>query len=173
MKRHTDRVPTRQTTSLCLVSVVMSLAAAWLPWTPAQAATSNEHAAKPSQTWRCSSASGQISYRQQPCTTEGDLLTLKDARTHGQQRQASDNIERDARLARRMQRERRREDRLATKPHAISLSGDGGPHVIQSTPNNHDPVPVSHMSKPIRVKQTKKAAITKSQPSSATQTTMY
>lgn len=172
MKRHRDRAPTRQIKALGIVRAVMLLAA-WLPWTPARAATPNEHVARPSQTWRCSSASGQISYSQQPCAADGDLLTLKDARTHGQQRQASDNIERDTKLARRMQRERRHEDRLATKPHAISLSGNSGPHVIQSTPNNHDPVPVSDMSKPIRVKQTKKAATTKSQPSTATQTTVF
>ncbi len=171
MKRHTDRVPTRQTKSPGLVSVVMLLATAWLPWTPARAATPNEQPAKPSQTWRCSSASGQISYSQQPCTAEGALLTLKDARTHGQQRQASDNIERDTKLARQLQRERRHEERLAKKERAISLSGDGRPHVIQSTPNSHAPVPFSDMSKPIRIKQKKKAAASSAQPSSGGQTT--
>lgn len=169
MKRHTDRVPTRQTKSLGIINVVMLLAAAWLPWTPARAATPTEHAAKPSQTWRCTSASGQISYSQQACPANGELVTLKDARTHGQQRQAIDNQERDAKLARRMQRERRHEERLAEKERAVSLSGK--PHVIQSTPNSHAPVPFSDMSKPIRLKQKKKAAASSAQPSSGGQTT--
>lgn len=144
----------------------LSVMVALLHTLPAQAEP--DRAAKSSQTWRCTAPSGQVSYSQQPCAANGDLVTLKDARTRGQQRQAMDNTERDTKLARRMQRERRHEERVAAKEEAISLSGKGGPHVIQSTPNNHDPVPITDMTRPIRIKQKKKAASSSStQPSSS------
>ncbi|TAK96080.1 MAG: hypothetical protein EPO09_06735 [Aquabacterium sp.] len=152
---------------------IAMLLTAWLPMNPAQAAASDTQVAKPSQTWRCKAPSGQINYSQQACPEGGELLTLKDARSHGQHKQASNNLERDAKLARRMQRERRHEERMAAKENAISLSGKGGPHVIQSTPNTHDPVPVSDMSKPIRIKPMKKAATSSAQPSSGNQSTAF
>lgn len=167
MNRRTPGTRTRLTKAFGPASIAAMLMA-WLPLNPAHAAT-NAQTAKPSQTWRCKSPSGHISYSQQACPEGGELVTLKDARSHGQQKQASDNIERDAKLARRMQRERRHEERMAAKENAISLSGQGGPHVIQSTPNNHDPVPVSDMTKPIRIKPKKKAATSSAQPSSGNQ----
>ncbi|MBI5926204.1 MAG: hypothetical protein HY836_11450 [Aquabacterium sp.] len=143
--------PHRLARLLCL-PVIMAL----LHTGPAQATP--DRAAQTTQTWRCTAPSGQVSYSQQPCAANGDLVTLKDARTRGQQRQATNNTERDAKLARQMQRERRHQERMAGKNRAISLSGKGGPHVIQSTPNNHDPVPISEMTKPIRIKPKKMAA---------------
>ncbi len=123
---------------------------------PAQAEV--ERSANRSQTWRCTSSSGQLSYSQQPCAADGELLTLKDARTYGQQRQATENTVRDAKLAKTMRGVRLHEERLAYKAHAISLSGKGGPHVIQSRANNHATAPISKMNQPIRIKQQKKAA---------------
>ncbi|HEX5356576.1 MAG TPA: hypothetical protein VFW93_10185 [Aquabacterium sp.] len=130
--------------------------------------TTNDQPARPSQSWRCTATSGQISYSQHPCEAGGELVTLKDARTQGQQRQAKDNNERDAKLARRMQRERRHEERMAAKEDAISLSGNGKPHVIRSTPNTHAPVPISDMTRPIRIKSNKKAAPSSTLPSAGT-----
>lgn len=139
-------------------------------WSPMGHASSVEQAAKPSQTWRCSSPSGQISYSQQPCEAGGELVTLKDDRTRGQQRQAKDNSERDGKLARQMQRERRHAERLAAKENAVSLSGEGEPHAIRSTPNTHAPVPISDMTKPVRIRANKKATPSSTQPSAGTAT---
>ena len=146
--------------------------AALLPPPLAQAAT-GEQAARPNQTWRCKAPSGLISYSQQACPNDGELVTFKDARTRGQQRQAKDNIERDTKLARRMQHERRHDERAAEKESSGPIGLSSGPHVIQSTPNNHDPVPISEMSKPIRIKSKKKAATSTAQPSSGTQAATF
>ena len=164
MNRHTLAPKRDQALPAHLACILMTLALT----SPVVQAASSDQAAKASQTWRCTSTTGQVSYSQQPCTAGGELVTLKDARTHGQQRQAKDNNERDGKLARRMQRERRHEERMAAKEDAISLSGKGEPHVIRSTPNNHAPVPISDMTKPIRIKQNKKAASASTQPSAGT-----
>ena len=110
-----------------------------------------EPADRPIQTWRCTSATGHISYSQQPCGPGGEPLTFKDERTHGQRRQAADNHERAAKLARRLQRERHRAERAAARQGPISLSGKGGPHVIPHTANGHAPQPANPLAHPARV----------------------
>jgi hypothetical protein len=148
---HTGRTSQRPFTQLATLLAALPI----LLGHPARAEL--QRSANHSQTWRCTTPSGQISYSQQPCAAAGELLTLKDERSLGQRRQATENTLRDAKLSKTMRAARLHEERLAYKAHAISLSGKGGPHVIQSTANHHAPAPISEKARLIRIKQQKQA----------------
>lgn len=124
------------------------------------ASTPGPHADASTKLWRCADASGRIAYSQLPCakdqaTAQSQTLQIKDERTRSQQRESLDHQLRDVKLARRMHGERLHQERQASLDKPISMSGKGKPHVIQSTPNDHRPVPISDSTRPIKVKAPK------------------
>ncbi|RTL33357.1 MAG: DUF4124 domain-containing protein [Burkholderiales bacterium] len=120
----------------------------------AYAATPATSPAKANQSWRCTDASGHVTYSQQPCAADdAELMKVADARSAAQFRQSRDNNLRDLKLARQMQRERQHEERVASRKGAGSLSGrQRRPHIIESKPNDHRPVPVTDRTRPVKVK---------------------
>lgn len=120
----------------------------------AYAATPATSPAKANQSWRCTDARGHVTYSQQPCDADNaDLMKVADARSAAQFRQSRDNNLRDLKLARQMQRERQHVERVASRNGAGSLSGrQRRPHIIESKPNDHRPVPVTDRTQPIKVK---------------------
>lgn len=127
----------------------------WTALNASAASAAPAPSASTRQSWRCVDASGHVGYSQSPCSgaTPGTLLDVPDVRTASQRSQADANRVRDAKLARQLRRDRLRDDRQAQDKRAVSLSGDGKPHVIRATPNTHEPVPVSSVTKPIRLRK--------------------
>lgn len=147
----------RRYTIAQLAARMLSLLPAAILITSSLGATAGEEPAQTpagsKQTWRCINGQGQASYSQMPCSGKADLIDVDDERSKAQMRQSRANNQRDLKLARQMQSERRHQERLAASQGPISLSGrHRGPHVIRSTPNDHRPVPISDQTRPVKLK---------------------
>lgn len=110
--------------------------------------------ASASQSWRCTGPGGTVTYSQQACEGQGELRQMADERSASQLRQSRDNQQRDAKLARQMQHERRHAERMASQERAVALSKNK-PHVIKATPNDHRPKPIVDSTKPVKIKSEK------------------
>lgn len=78
------------------------------------------HQARAESAFRCRDAQGHTSYTQLPCADKPDTVALADHRTPAQQREARQNTERDAKLARQLARERRKAERDAPRETVIT-----------------------------------------------------
>lgn len=115
------------------------------------------HATDTATAWRCTDKQGQVSYSQHPCEGQATQRLARDERTDAQQRQARKGLERDEKLARQMRRQRLREERAASTQRPAALSSTR-PHVIDAKANDHKPVPITDMTRPIKMPTPKTGA---------------
>jgi hypothetical protein len=144
-----------------IIAVTLALSASSALASASASGGDHAHTGGATKLWRCADASGHVGYSQQACDNsrgeaqDGRPMQVKDERTRAQQRESMDHQLRDLKLARQMRAERLHQERVARLDKAISLSGQGKPHVIKSTPNDHRPVPIIDSTRPIRVKAPK------------------
>jgi hypothetical protein len=78
--------------------------------------------------YRCHDGHGQVTYSQQPCADTAQLLPVVDARTPGQAFDARANLERDMKLARQAERQRKHRERESASVPARALLVRAEPH---------------------------------------------
>ena len=109
---------------------------------PAPAPAPNGHV------YRCKQADGSLTYSQLPCSAQAELIKASDARTAAQLQQSMINDGQETKLAARMTRERRHEERVAAEQHAEALTRPARHHSAQVqavvSPGSVTPLPSTY-----------------------------
>ena len=97
--------------------------------------------------YRCKQADGSLTYSQLPCSAQAELIKASDARTAAQLQQSMVNDGQETKMAARMTRERRHEERVAAEHHAQALTRPARHHSasVQAvvSPGSVTPLPTS------------------------------
>jgi hypothetical protein len=85
--------------------------------------------AAPGQAYRCKGPDGHTIYSQQPCGDQAELRRVDDARTPAQALDGRLMSERESKLGRQLERQRRHEERAAALREAMPLTRPARHHV--------------------------------------------
>jgi hypothetical protein len=98
--------------------------------------------------YRCKQADGSVTYGQMPCSAQAELIKASDGRTAAQLQQSMVNGTQDTKLAARMTRERRHDERVAAEQHAEALTRPAHHHASQvqavASPGSVTPLPSTY-----------------------------
>ena len=136
-RRHSKRLHRQRIMLSCALAALGTIVQSALA-----AAAPNDHV------YRCKQTDGSPTYSQLPCSAQAELIKASDARTAAQLRQSMINDGQEAKLAARMTRERRHDERVAAQQHAQALTRPARHHSGQVqavvSPGSVTPLPSTY-----------------------------